>query len=64
MNDRIKAGDTSPVEADERLVIVTPTYTWRIPHLVENWLHRTEFPGVWQARFVMTCGGEVGNTAQ
>ena len=25
MNDRIKAGDYSPVETDERLVIVTPT---------------------------------------
>ena len=26
MNDRIKAGDTSPVTSDKRLVIVTPTY--------------------------------------
>lgn len=26
LNDRIKAGDTSPVETGERLVIVTPTY--------------------------------------
>lgn len=31
MNDRIKAGDASPVKADNRLVIVTPTYAWRIP---------------------------------
>ena len=41
MNDRIKAGDTSPVTTDERLVIVTPTYAWRIPRLVEDWLRRT-----------------------
>ena len=26
MNDRIKAGEPSPVASDERLVIVTPTY--------------------------------------
>ena len=26
MNDRIRAGDTSPVETGRRLVIVTPTY--------------------------------------
>lgn len=26
MNDRIRSHDTSPVETDERLVIVTPTY--------------------------------------
>ena len=31
LNDRIRSGDTSPVETGERLVIVTPTYAWRIP---------------------------------
>ena len=64
MNDHIKAGDTSPVKTDERLVIVTPTYAWRIPRLVEDWLHRTEFPGAKQAWFVMTCGSEIGNAAK
>lgn len=64
MNDRIKAGDASPLKTDERLVIVTPTYAWRIPRLVEDWLRRTEFPGAAQAWFVMTCGGEIGNAAQ
>lgn len=44
MNDRIKAGDASPVKTDDRLVIVTPTYAWRIPRLVEDWLRRTGFP--------------------
>ena len=33
-NDHIKAGDTSPVTSDERLIIVTPTYAWRIPRIV------------------------------
>ena len=64
MNDRIKAEDTSSVKADDRLVIVTPTYAWRIPRLVENWLRRTEFPGAEQAWFVMTCGSEIGNAAK
>ena len=64
MNDRIKAEDTLPVKTGERLVVVTPTYAWRIPRLVENWLRRTEFPGVKQAWFVMTCGGEIGNAAK
>ena len=36
MNDRIKSGDTSPVETGEGLVIVTPTYAWRIPRIVED----------------------------
>ena len=64
MNDRIKAGDTSPVEANERLIIVTPTYAWRIPRIVQDWLTKTEFPGAKQAWFVMTCGSEIGNAAQ
>ena len=64
MNDRIKAGDTSPVEANERLIIVTPTYAWRIPRIVRDWLTKTEFPGAKRVWFVMTCGSEIGNAAQ
>ena len=45
LNDRIRSGDTSPVETGERLVIVTPTYAWRIPRLVRDWLLRTELTG-------------------
>ena len=64
MNGRIKAGDTSPVTSDERLVIVTPTYAWRIPRIVRDWLLKTDFPNAKQAWFVMTCGSEIGNAAQ
>ena len=60
LNDRIRSGDTSPVETGERLVIVTPTYAWRIPRLVRDWLLRTELTGAKQAWFVMTCGSEIG----
>ena len=31
LNDRIKAGDTAPIETGARLILVTPTYAWRIP---------------------------------
>ena len=63
MNDRIKAGDTSPVTTDEQLVIVTPTYAWRIPRIVRDWLLKTDFPNAKQAWFMMTCGSEIGNAA-
>ena len=56
MNDRIKAGDISPVTSDERLIIVTPTYAWRIPRIVQDHLAETDFPCGAQAWFVMTCG--------
>ncbi len=64
MNDRIKAGAHSPVETDERLVIVTPTYAWRIPRIVRDHLAETDFPCGAQAWFVMTCGSEIGNAAK
>ena len=61
LNDRIKAGDTAPVETGERLVIVTPTYAWRIPRIVEDWLLHTELTRAKRAWFVMTCGSEIGD---
>ena len=64
MNDRIKAGDTSSGTSDERLIIVTPTYAWRIPRIVQDHLAETDFPCGAQAWFVMTCGSEIGNAAK
>ena len=64
LNDRIKASDTSPVETGERVIIVTPTYAWRIPRVVRDWLRKTELRGARQAWFVMTCGSEIGNAAK
>ena len=61
LNARIKASDTSPIETDERVIIVTPTYAWRIPRVVRDWLRKTELCGAKQAWFVMTCGSEIGN---
>ncbi len=64
LNDRIRSGGTSPVETGERLVIVTPTYAWRIPRVVRDWLLKTELRGAKQAWFVMTCGSEIGNAGK
>ena len=61
LNDRIKASDTSSIETGERVIIVTPTYAWRIPRVVHDWLLKTELRGAKQAWFVMTCGSEIGN---
>ena len=49
------------METGERLVIVTPTYAWRIPRIVEDWLLHTELTGAKRAWFVMTCGSEIGD---
>lgn len=64
LNARIKTGDTSPVQVNGRLVIVTPTYAWRIPRVLQDWLHRTELVGAERAWFVMNCGSEIGGADQ
>lgn len=61
LNDRIKASDTSSIEIGERVIIVTPTYAWRIPRVVRDWLLKTELHGAKNVWFVMTCGSEIGN---
>lgn len=45
----------------ERLVIVTPTYAWRIPRIVSDWIAQSSFCGVRDTYFVMTCGDSVHN---
>ena len=64
LNDRIKAGDTTPLAVNDRLVLVTPTYAWRIPRIVEEHLRQTELHGAKKVWFVMDCGSEIGNAAK
>ncbi len=61
LNERIRNGDTSPISVDGSLVVVAPTYAWRIPEIVREHILKTEFKGVNKVWFVMTCGGEIGN---
>lgn len=63
LNARIKASDRSPVQTGEDVIVVTPTYAWRIPRLVSDWLRGTELPGAKRIWFVMDCGSEIGNAA-
>lgn len=61
INERIKNNDFTSVNASKRLVFVVPTYAWRIPRVVTEWISKTGFFGSKDVWFVMTCGGEIGN---
>ena len=61
INERIKSNDSSDVCVNGRLVVVTPTYAWRIPRLVYKWVVNTKFIGVKEVYYVMTCGDDNGN---
>ena len=53
MNERIKSGNTGSVKTGENLIVrVVPTYAWRIPRVVSDWIGQTEFVG---ARNVLVC---------
>lgn len=64
MNDKLKKNDTQPIHVENRLVFVVPTYGWRIPRVVEQWIRSTQFIGARQVWFVMDCGSEIGNAAK
>ena len=64
LNERIKAEDTSSVQTEENVILVTPTYAWRIPHIVSGWLGKAELVGAKRIWFVMDCGSEIGSKVQ
>ena len=64
LNACIKAGDPAPVQTGRDVVLVTPTYAWRIPRVVSEWLGKTALTGAERIWFVMDCGSEIGNAAK
>lgn len=58
---KIKDHDYSEMISQKPWIIVTPTYAWRIPRIVEEWLEKTMLNGNQDVYFVMTCGGSIGN---
>ena len=63
LNMKIKENDTSPLQTGRDVIIVTPTYAWRIPKIVSEWIDKTEFIDGKRIWFVMNCGSEIGNAA-
>lgn len=61
INDRIKNKNNDDINVNGNLIIVTPTYAWRIPRIVYDWIFNTQFINVKNVWFVMSCGAEMGN---
>ena len=64
VNAKIKAVDYSPIKTGENVVVVTPTYAWRIPRIVSDWLSKTKLLSAKRIWFVMNCGSEIGNASK
>lgn len=52
------------LHSDSPWVVVVPTYAWRIPRIVQEWLEMTTLEGNRGIYFVMTCGGNTGNAGK
>lgn len=64
VNRLLKEGHSGEFHANRPFVFVTPTYAWRIPRIVEQWIRSASFGGSRDAYFVLTCGGNCGNAAK
>ena len=64
LNGKIKEQDTSPIQTDENVIVVVPTYAWRIPRVVSDWIWKIKLTGAKRIWFVMDCGSEIGDTAK
>lgn len=62
--DKIRERDYSDMSSQRPWVIVVPTYAWRIPRIVHDWLEKTSLCASKQIYFVMTCGGDIGNAGK
>lgn len=59
--EKIRSKDYASLHSERCWIIVVPTYAWRIPRIVEEWLKNTSLTGSKDIYFVMTCGGSIGN---
>ena len=60
----IKNNDLSKLHSDTPWILVAPTYAWRIPRILQEWLEKVELSGSKDIYFVMTCGGNIGNAGK
>lgn len=61
INWYLRSGAKAEFYADHPLVFVAPTYAWRLPKVVSDWIETARFDGNRNAYFILTCGGSVGN---
>ena len=47
--------------SDKPYIFVFPIYAWRMPHVLENFIRKSEFSGNTCTYFIMNCSGDNGN---
>jgi flavodoxin/NAD-dependent dihydropyrimidine dehydrogenase PreA subunit len=62
INYLLKQGKPNKLESlSKPYVIVCPTYAWRIPRVVEDFIKASDFTGRSEFYLIMTCGSDTAN---
>lgn len=61
INEALKRKEWGKFVVSDRIILVCPTYAWRIPMIVTDWIEKSSFCGVKNMFFVMTCGDSIHN---
>ncbi len=61
INDAIKSNTIFNGE-DNKIIFSVPTYAWRIPKIVKDWINKSNFAPNTSVYFIMNCGGEIANS--
>lgn len=63
LNQLIKEEKTDElISTDKPFIFVCPTYAWRLPIVVTDFIKETKFLGSNRVYFVMTCGGDTAKS--
>lgn len=62
--EKIRDHDFSEMHSDKPWIVVSPTYAWRLPRILQEWLANTRLAGNKQIYFVMTCDSSIGNAGE
>ena len=62
--EKIRSRNFAAMHSNSPWVVVAPTYAWRLPRIVQEWLENTELCGSRDIYFVMTCGDNIGNAGK
>lgn len=58
----IKNKSYNEFESNKPWIFIAPTYSWKIPRIFKHFITKSSFKGNKNAYFIITCGGDIGNT--
>lgn len=64
INEILKSGNKGIIKSEKPFVFVCPTYAWRIPRVVSEFIREANFKNTKEAYFILTCGGGIGEAVK